>query len=154
MIQRSKYYKKIMSFIYVATAILISSILILVTVNNGAASITPNLIANPSFESGTSKPLNWSFITSSGNTPVWDNTISHTGARSMKISIPGINTSRSGYPKSDLIKATPLTNYTVSAWVKTKNASISNPAVRVVELNGNKSWIQYFRNPLLPNSST
>ena len=101
-----------------------------------------NLIANPGFESGSTSPLNWAFVTSSGNAPVWD-TVSHTGARSIKISISGTVDKVSGYPQSELIEAQPLATYTFSAWVKTQNAGGSNnPAVRVVELDANNRWLR------------
>jgi hypothetical protein len=111
------------------------------TVNN-ICSCPPNLLVNSGFESGTTQPLNWNMVTVSGNTPIWD-IVSHTGARSIKISIPGTTNSQSGYPQSDLITAVPLQNYTFSAWVKTSGAGgASSPAVRIVELDSNKSWIR------------
>ncbi len=65
------------------------------------------------FENGANRPLNWSFITTGGNTPAWD-TVSHSGARSVKISIPGTGDNKSGYPpQSDLVKAEPLAYYTL-----------------------------------------
>jgi hypothetical protein len=102
----------------------------------------PNLIANPGFEEGGSMPLNWSFVTNNGSTPVWD-AISHSGARAIKISISGTEDNQSGYPKSELIKAEPLAYYTFSAWVKTYEAGGTYaPAVRVVELDADKKWLR------------
>ncbi len=101
----------------------------------------PNLIANHGFEDGAGKPFNWSFVTTNGNTPLWDN-ISKSGARAIKISISGISDNKSGYPKSDMIRAEPLTYYTFSAWLKAEGAGGTNaPAVRVVELDSNRKWI-------------
>ncbi len=100
------------------------------------------IIANPGFENSISSPMNWSFVTTNGNTPAWDN-ISHSGARSIKISISGTKDNQSGYPKSDLIKAEPLQHYTFSAWMKSQNANGTNaPAVRVVELDANKQELR------------
>jgi hypothetical protein len=100
-----------------------------------------NLISNPGFEGGRTQPSNWEFVTTNGNTPVWDN-LHHNGTRSIKISIPGTTARDSGYPKSDLIKARPLQYYTFSAWGKTENTSVNHvPAVRVVELDANKNWL-------------
>jgi hypothetical protein len=88
-----------------------------------------NLIANSGFESGAAAPLNWSFVTSSGSTPEWD-TVSRSGARSIKISIPGTTDSRSGYPKSEMMEAEQLAYYTLSAWLKAQGSGGTNaPAV-------------------------
>ncbi|HWQ95865.1 MAG TPA: dockerin type I domain-containing protein, partial [Candidatus Methylomirabilis sp.] len=97
---------------------------------------TPNLLANPGFEKGNSKPLNWEFVTVGGNTPTWDK-ISHSGTRSIKISIQGTKAITSGYPQSDLVKVKPLESYTISAWVKTQGAA-GAPALRIVELDADK----------------
>ncbi|KCZ71726.1 hypothetical protein ANME2D_01780 [Candidatus Methanoperedens nitroreducens] len=101
-----------------------------------------NLIANPGFESGTTKPLNWSFVTVDGNTPLWS-TVSYSGSRSVKISVPGTTDSKSGYPKSDLIEVESLQNYILSVWFKTQGAGGTNaPAIRVVELDANKKVLK------------
>ncbi|MFU8767254.1 MAG: P-loop NTPase, partial [Candidatus Methanoperedens sp.] len=94
-----------------------------------------NLVANPGFENGSTRPDNWKFATSNGNTPVWD-TISHSGTRSIKISIPGTTQSNSGYPLSDKIIVEPLQNYTLSAWVKSEGVK-GGPTVRVVQYDSN-----------------
>jgi len=101
-----------------------------------------NLVQNPDFEMGTTAPFNWSLVTNNGNTPVWDN-VSHGGSRSIRISIPGANDSKSGYLRSDLVKAEPLGYYNFSAWVKTDGTGGTNtPAVRVVELDSNMNRLQ------------
>ncbi len=101
-----------------------------------------NLIANPSFESGSSTPLNWAFVTYSGNTPYWDS-VGYSGVRSVRVQVSGTIDGISGYPKSDLITAQPLADYTFSAWEKAYNAGGTNaPAIRVVELDANKNWIR------------
>ncbi len=106
------------------------------------AAAETNLVANPGFESGVTVPMNWTFVTYNGNTPIWDNA-SHSGSRSIKISIPGTTDVISGYSKSDLIIAKPLANYTFSAWGKTQGAGGTYlPAVRAVELDANKSWLR------------
>ncbi len=82
------------------------------------------------------------FVTNKGNSPVWDS-VYHSGLKSVKISVPGTTDGKSGYPQSDLITTKPLKNYTFSAWVKTLNAyGTGAPAVRVVELGSNKTWIR------------
>jgi len=102
----------------------------------------PNLIANPGFEMGSDEPLNWSFINIDGNTPVYD-IISHSGEKSIKISIPGTSDGLSGYPKSYLIEAEPLQYYTLSAWGKTEGVGGTYaPGIRVVELDENKKWLR------------
>ncbi len=122
-------------FIVIFSLILIYSILLF------APSADKNLIANPGFESGGTQPSNWEFVTTDGNTPVWDS-IHHNGTRSIKISILGTTVKNSGFPKSDPIKAEPQQYYTLSAWGKTENASANHvPAVRVVELDANKNWL-------------
>lgn len=107
-----------------------------------------NLVANPGFEIGATVPLNWTFITQNGIIPQWDN-VSHSGSKSVKISISGIRNKISGYPMSDLISVSPLTRYTVSAWGKTQNAGGTNtPAARVVELDAKKNWIRQTNLPV------
>jgi hypothetical protein len=66
----------------------ISSIVFLIVLMNiPVSSAAPvNILANPGFESVATQPLNWSFKTSCNNIPIRD-TISHSGARSIKISI-------------------------------------------------------------------
>jgi hypothetical protein len=106
------------------------------------AAAETNLIVNPGFESGSTKPLNWALVTYSGNTPSWD-TVSHSGARSVRIQITGTSDIVSGYPQSDLIKAQPVTSYSLSIWGKTQGAGGTNkPDVRVVELDANKNWLR------------
>ncbi len=94
-----------------------------------------NLMANPGFESGSTVPVNWKFVASNGNTPVWDTT-SHSGARSIKISIPGTTKSNSGYPLSDKINVEPLQTYTLSAWIKSQGVT-GGPTLRVVQYDAN-----------------
>ncbi len=103
------------------------------------ASAEINLIANPGFESGATVPLNWTLVTSNGNTPIWDSVIHHNGSRSIKISNP--TSMISGYPKSYLIKVKPLQYYSLSAWGKTQNVLSNSHAVRIVELDINKNWL-------------
>ncbi|PWB50335.1 MAG: hypothetical protein C3F06_12240 [Candidatus Methanoperedenaceae archaeon] len=101
-----------------------------------------NFILNSDLERGTTVPLNWTFVDQGGNTPAWDS-VSHSGSRSIKISIPGTTNNISGYPQSDIIDAQPLTTYKASVWGKTQNAGGANtPDVRVVELDENKTWIR------------
>ncbi len=111
-------------------------------------SLKTNMVVNPGFESGTTTPLNWNLVDQGGNTPILDS-VSHSGSRSIKISIPGTTNMISGYPQSDLITVEPLTTYTASVWGKTQNTGGSNtPAARVVELDANKNWIR--QNNILP----
>ena len=113
-----------------------------------AALAETNLVLNPSFENGTTTPLNWIFVTQNANTPVWD-TISYTGSKSVKISISGTINRISGYPKSGLITVQSLTTYVVSAWGKTSGIGGSNtPAVRVVELDANKIFLKQTNLPV------
>lgn len=107
-----------------------------------------NLVINTGFEIGVTVPMNWTFIAQNGLIPVWDN-VSYSGSKSVKISISGRRNKVSGYPRSDLISVSPLTNYTVSAWGKTQNAGgINTPAARVVELDVNKNWIRQTNLPV------
>lgn len=102
-----------------------------------------NLILNPSFENGITTPLNWNFITANGNTPTWDNTVSHTGTKSVKISIPGTTNVVSGYPESNKVQVLPNTTYIVSVWGKTENIGGSNtPAARVVEFDVDNKFLK------------
>jgi len=107
-----------------------------------------NLVENPSFESGISIPMNWTFISQNGNTPIWDDA-SYSGSKSIRINISGTTDHKSGYPQSDLIPAESLTTYTVSVWGKTENAGGTNtPAIRVVELDANKNWLNQTNLPV------
>jgi len=63
-----------------------------------------NLVANPGFESGTTAPLNWTFVSQNGNTPIWSD-VSHSGSKSVEINIPGTTDLQSGYPESNRISA-------------------------------------------------
>ncbi|MDW7725602.1 MAG: carbohydrate binding domain-containing protein [Candidatus Methanoperedens sp.] len=108
------------------------------------ASADTNLVANPGFESGSTRPDNWKFATSNGNTPVWDK-ISYSGAKSIKISIPGTTQSNSGYPLSDKIIVQPLQTYTLSALVKSEGVK-GGPTVRVVQYDS--SWKSLSRSNL------
>lgn len=110
---------------------------------SGNISSTSNLLANPGFEIGTTSPLNWSFVTNNGSTPVWDANVSHSGARSVKIQIPGTQDNISGYPKSDLIPLLPNTTYNFSAWGMTEGAGGTYaPAVRIVEVDANFNFLR------------
>jgi len=112
------------------------------------APVETNLVLNPGLEIGTTTPLNWTLVDQGGNIPILDS-VSHSGSRSIEISIPGITNMISGYPQSDLITVEPLTTYTASVWGKTQNTGGSNtPAARVVELDANKNWIR--QNNILP----
>lgn len=113
-----------------------------------------NLLANPGFESGSPTPLNWTLLSQSGNSPILDD-ISHSGSKSVKISIPGTTNIISGQPQSDMIIAQPLTLYKVSVWGKTQNTGGSNtPAVRVVELDSNKNWIRQTNLPVFSRGTS
>ena len=107
-----------------------------------------NLVLNPGFENGTTDPLNWTLVSQNNNSPILDN-VSHRGLRSIKIGISGTTNLNSGYPRSDIIIVKPLRTYVASVWGKTQNADGNNtPAVRVVELDANKSWIRQTNLPV------
>ncbi|VVB84744.1 Right handed beta helix region [uncultured archaeon] len=102
-----------------------------------------NLIANPGFETGTTTPVNWSFVTHNWNTPVWDSTTAHSGAESVKISISGTSNAISGDVWSDFIPSTNGVTYTFSAWGKSQAAGgANNPAVHVAEFDINHTWLR------------
>jgi hypothetical protein len=102
-----------------------------------------NLIANPGFETGTITPMNWNFVAHNENTPAWDATTSHSGTKSVKISISGTNDIISGDVWSDFIPATSGITYTFSAWGKSQGAGgTNNPAVRVAEFDINHAWLR------------
>ncbi len=105
------------------------------------ASVNTNLVANPSFENGTIKPLNWKLVTYNQNIPKWD-TVAHSGTHSVKISILGTKSKISGYPVSDIIQVNPLQSYMLSAWMKVRSVGGRNsPAVRVEEYDANMNWL-------------
>lgn len=136
--------KYILIFIFIC--ILFYSVLLLSSQSN------TNLIANPSFENGIMKPLNWTFATKDGSYPVWDN-LNHSGTKSIKISVLDKIEMESAYLKSDMIKVKPQQHFIFSAWGKTDNLSETMlPAVRVVELDVNKKGIKQIN--LLFNKGT
>lgn len=101
-----------------------------------------NYVLNPSFESGTTAPLNWKLVSTNGNTPTWE-TVPHTGSRSIKISIPGTTSGYSGKAVSDFINVKPGQYYTVSAWIKTQSTGGANaPIVRFVETDAKTNWLR------------
>ncbi len=121
---------------------IVSTLLLAYPALSSEALADTNLVANPGFESGSSTPLNWTFVTYSGNTPYWDS-VGYSGVRSVRMQVSGTIDGISGYPISDLISAQPLANYTFSAWGKAYNVGGTNPpAFRVVELDANKNWIR------------
>ncbi len=123
-------------------AFLISFLILTFPILASSVLAETNLIMNSDLESGTTTPLNWTFVNQGGNIPIWDN-VFHSGSRSIEISIPGTTNIISGYPQSDIIEAQPLTTYIASVWGKTQNSGGSNtPAARVVELDANKTWIR------------
>jgi len=120
----------------------------IVTPTPTPAPIETNLVVNPGLEIGTTTPLNWTFVNQGANTPILDS-VSHSGLRSIKISIPGTTNVISGYPQSDLIDAQPYQHIQPQYGEKTQNTGGSNtPAARVVELDANKNWIR--QNNILP----
>lgn len=101
-----------------------------------------NLVKNPGFESGGNMPIDWTLVPIGENVPEWD-TESHTGERSVMISIPGTTDLISGYPQSGHITVKASTTYTFSAFGKTLESGGTNlPVVRVVELDTNKNWVR------------
>ncbi|WP_218837918.1 hypothetical protein, partial [Candidatus Methanoperedens nitratireducens] len=118
-------------------------LLIYTPLSSAAASDNTNIIANPGFETGTTTPVNWSFITHNENTPVWDATTSHSGTQSVKISISGTSDVISGDVWSDFIPSTSGATYTFSAWGKSQEAGgANNPAVQVAEFDINYNWLR------------
>lgn len=112
-----------------------------------------NLVLNPGFEIGTTSPVNWTLVSQNNNSPIVDN-VTHRGSKSIKIYIPGKTYLFSGYPQSDIIKVKPNRTYIASAWGKTENASGNNtPAVRIVELDANKSWINQTNLPVFSSGT-
>ncbi|HMB45189.1 MAG TPA: carbohydrate binding domain-containing protein, partial [Candidatus Methanoperedens sp.] len=107
-----------------------------------------NLVANPGFENGTTTLLNWTFVSTNENTPVWSN-ISHSGSKSIEINIPGTTDLQSGYPESDRIIVQPFTTYTFSAWGKTQGADGANlPMITLGELDADKNLLNLTNLPL------
>ena len=131
-------YSKIKAYIKIGSI----SLLILLTFSSMAQAAYANLIANPGFESGSPGPHNWQLLSNYGNTPVLDPG-AHSGTRSVKIQITGTSNKVSGSAMSDTFSVQPLSNYTVSAYVKTLNTGGSNPpTVVVAELDIQKQLIQ------------
>ncbi|PWB54274.1 MAG: hypothetical protein C3F06_05270 [Candidatus Methanoperedenaceae archaeon] len=107
-----------------------------------------NFAANPGFESGTAAPLNWTFVSQDGNTPAWSN-ISHSGLKSIEINIPGTMGLNSGFSESDMISAQPFTEYTFSAWGKTRGVNGANiPTITFGELDADMNLLRLTNLPL------
>ncbi len=110
--------------------------------------LKPNLVVNPGFESGTTAPLNWTFVSQNGNTPIWSD-ISHNGSKSVEINISGTIDLISGHPESEKITAEPFTNYTFSAWGKTRGVDGTNlPAITFGELDADKNLLRQTNLPI------
>ncbi len=142
------HHRKIINFIYAAVIL----ILLLATVNNASAAYglnaqptptpSPNLVANPGFESGSTTPTSWHFVTMNSNTPTWSTT-HHSGSKSIKIYVPGDISKISGEVVSDQIPSVSGRTYNLSAWGKATGAGGTNgPAVRLAEYDINHNWLR------------
>ena len=119
-------------------------------VSNVAESVeTVNLAEeNPSFEidaNGDNVPNGWTFDTSNERDDwSWDNTTSHSGSYSVKVSVPGLSNVKTNQLKSETMEATPNTVYSISFWAKTQGVGGEDKpaAIRVVELDNSDGWIR------------
>lgn len=82
---------------------------------------------------------NWRY----GDDTSWDSNVFHSGGHSARIEILGNESKKSGVWISDRFVLKANTSYIFSAWGKTESSGgFFPPAVRVVELYANKSWIK------------
>ncbi len=102
---------------------------------------TGNLIQNPGFEIGTPIPTNWGFNTQNGITPLLDSTVFHSGAKSVKILVPGTTPLISGGAYSDMIPVKPNTQYTLSGWGMVQGIGSSAPTIVAAEFDSTFNWI-------------
>jgi hypothetical protein len=106
----------------------------------------PNILLNPGFESGRTPTLdNWLFVRQEqyDNTPVLDDTIYHSGSRSVKITIPGSVDERSGRVISDMYPAKTGKVYKFSAWIKGAGLGGTNPpSVHAVEYDKDRFMLR------------
>jgi len=85
-----------------------------------------NLLLNGDFENGDYLPANWLPDSwASGAAFVWDNTQSHQGSRSVKISLTTLNDAR----WIQTLTVQPNTDYRLSGWIKTENVAHSSGSV-------------------------
>lgn len=104
-------------------------------------------IENPGFETGAdgnSVPDGWTFDKGQGrNDWFWDNSTSHSGNYSVKLSIPGTAKKRSNYLKSKWIEVDPDTAYSLSFYAKKTAGSSVNYglAMRIWQYDSNNKYI-------------
>src|SRR4030067_1428659 len=138
--------KRVKTITLLLKALVISSLLLSYPVLS--AYLDMNLVANPGFENGTTAPVNWTFVSQDGNTPIWSN-ISYSGSKSIELNIPGTKDLNSGFGESERIIVQPFTTYTFSAWGKTQGLDGTNlPTIRLGELDENKNLLRLTLLPL------
>ena len=141
------YRKKILSFVCVIVFLILIPAMVSLPVMAAAytpAQVTPspNLAANPGFESGRSTPTSWYLVTMNSNTPTWSKT-HHYGKKSIRIYVPGSISKISGEVVSYHIPSASGRTYNLSAWGKATGASgINGPAVRLAEYDINHNWLR------------
>ncbi len=111
-----------------------------VTLTPAPAPIT-NLLKNPGFESGSTRPNNWWLATMYSNTPILS-TVHHSGNRSVKVYISGTTNKISGDAVSDHLPSTSYKIYNLSAWGKGYSLGGNAPAVRLAEYDVNHRWLR------------
>ncbi len=103
---------------------------------------SPNLVANPGFENGSTTPTSWYLVRMNSNTPTWS-TMHHNGNKSIRIYVLGSISKISGEVVSYHIPSASGRTYNLSAWGKATGASGTNgPAVRLAEYNINHNWLR------------
>lgn len=102
---------------------------------------TTNLLKNPGFESGSTRPDNWWLATMYGNTPAWS-TVHHSGNKSVRVYISGTTNKISGDVVSDHLPSTSYKTYNLSAWGKGYSLGGNAPAVRLAEYDVNHGWLR------------
>jgi len=100
-----------------------------------------NLLKNPGFESGSTRPYNWWLATMYSNAPTWS-TVHHSGNKSVRVYISGTTNKISGDIVSDHLPSTSYKTYNLSAWGKGSSLGGNAPAVRLAEYDVNHGWLR------------
>src|SRR5690606_20503100 len=85
-----------------------------------------NMVQNPGFEDGANNPDAWSkYALEAGANFKWDDTVAHTGGRSVKIAPDSVNDAR----WFQTVGVMENTDYVLSGWIKTRNVAASIQSV-------------------------
>ncbi|MGE5599344.1 MAG: carbohydrate binding domain-containing protein, partial [Bacteroidota bacterium] len=120
-----------------------------VTLAAGPALAAVNLAANPGFENGSGTPEDWLSWTEGAATFTWDQTVSRTGLRSLKIN--NSTSANTGWYCTRSFSVVPGQVYSYAGWVKTQNATGST-YINIAWFNAS-GWISNTSSPVLSGTN-